>query len=194
MTASRVALAVLLLATTAAAEFVEAPWREVSWGETSDAIARHFGARARRVAPPLDYGDSYVDLVLRDVTIGGFNVITYFQMDKRTRGLKRVQLERPRHGVSPVAAQAIQQVLLEIYGAPDRSCSARPREENGWQSSAELDWRRDGETIRLVLRDMTFDPGAGCAFGGGAVLGVCGLPAQILIRVAPAGADGGGCD
>ena len=33
--------------------------------------------------------------------------IAYFQMDKRTGGLKRIQFERPRHGVNPPVFRAI---------------------------------------------------------------------------------------
>src|SRR5205085_1675646 len=73
------------------------------WGEPSRALLAHFGARATVLPRPLDFGDSYTDVVLRNVPAGGFPLIAYFQMDKMTGGLKRIQLERPRHGVTAPA-------------------------------------------------------------------------------------------
>src|SRR5947209_7578023 len=67
------------------------------WGESSTELLRHFGSAATVLPQPLDFGDSYVDLVLRHVPLGGYDMIAYFQMDKTSRRLKRIQLERPRH-------------------------------------------------------------------------------------------------
>jgi hypothetical protein len=182
------ALSILLLSSAVArpAEPLEAPWREIGWGASSDEIARHFGTRARRLATPIDFGDSYVDVVLREVTVGGYALIGFFQMDKRTRRLKRVQLERQRHGITPRVAASVLGALQEAYGPPDRVCDAPPRTANAFQRTGERVWLRDGEEIRLIFRDTTFDPGEGCAFGGGAILGACGLPGQILVRITPA--------
>jgi hypothetical protein len=182
------ALAILLLssAVARAAEPLETPWREIVWGASSDEIARHFGTRARRLATPIDFGDSYVDVVLRVVKVGDYTLIAFFQMDKRTRRLKRVQLERQRHGIAPRVVASVLEALQEAYGPPDRVCDAPPNSANAFQRTGDRVWLRDGDEIRLVFRDTTFDPGEGCAFGGGAILGACGLPGQILVRVTPA--------
>jgi hypothetical protein len=74
-------------------------WQGTYWGEPSRALVAHFGARATVLPRPLDFGDSYTDVVLRNLPVGGFPLIAYFQMDKTTGGLKRIQLERTRHGV-----------------------------------------------------------------------------------------------
>jgi hypothetical protein len=39
-----------------------------------------------------------------------------------THGLKRIQLERPRHGVNPPAFRAIAAALHAEYGKPDQTC------------------------------------------------------------------------
>jgi len=90
-----------------AADAVTELLREVHWGETSQSLLRQFDGAATQLPRSLDFGDSYVDVVLRGETIGGIPVVTFFQMDKRTRGLKRIQLERQRHGVNPPALRAI---------------------------------------------------------------------------------------
>jgi uncharacterized protein YaiI (UPF0178 family) len=42
-------------------------------------------------------------------------------MDKVTHGLKRIQLERPRHGVNPPAFRAIAAALHAEFGKPDQT-------------------------------------------------------------------------
>ena len=95
------------LGVTARAQDIAAVWQGAQWGESSRALLAHFGARATVLPRPLDFGDSYAEIVLRNVTLGGVPLIAYFQMDKRTGGLKRIQFERPRHGVNPPVFRAI---------------------------------------------------------------------------------------
>jgi hypothetical protein len=39
--------------------------------------------------------------------IGGVSTVVFFQMDKASHGLKRIQSERARHGVNPPAFRPI---------------------------------------------------------------------------------------
>ena len=96
--------------------------RRVHWGETSEALFDEFRAVAIRLPRGLDFGDSYVNVVLNGETVGGVLVVVFFQMDKTTHGLKRIQLERPRHGVNPPAFRAISAALHTAYGKPDKIC------------------------------------------------------------------------
>jgi hypothetical protein len=99
-----VAVAVVALATRVfAADGIEEVLRETHWGESSDELAHQFGSQAIRLPRALDFGDSYTDVVLRGLTLGAVPMVVFFQMDKVTHGLKRIQLERPRHGVNPPA-------------------------------------------------------------------------------------------
>ena len=163
-------------------------WQRTYWGEPSRALLAHFGARATMLPRPLDFGDSYTDVVLRNVPIGGFALIAYFQMDKTTGGLKRVQLERPRHGVTPPAFRAVLAALEAALGAPDTMCGIPPVPASGYQAAAERVWTRNGVVIRAIFRDTTLE-----AFEGCLLTGSCGLTAQLLVRVSPPGGDPGRC-
>src|SRR5271170_8431340 len=88
------AAAVLLLVWPLfAADGVEVSLRETHWGEASDSLLHQFGAAVEQLPRPLDFGDSYADIVLRGNTFGGVPMVVFFQMDKATHGLKRLQLE-----------------------------------------------------------------------------------------------------
>ncbi len=75
----------------------------IQWGESQSTLLAHLGARATVLPSPIDFGDSYTQIVLRNFVLGGVPLIAFFQIDKATRGLKRIQLERQRHGVNPPA-------------------------------------------------------------------------------------------
>lgn len=186
------AFALFLIAVTARAEAVAEAWQGVRWGESSAALLAHFGARATALPQPLDFGDSYVDVVLRDVPIGGFPLIAYFQMDKATHGLKRIQFERPRHGVNPTAFRGVLGGLEASYGQPDAMCGTAPGPAGGYQSAAERIWRRNGTVIRAIFRGTTIEAFEGCV-GGDLTSGPCGLTAQLLVRISPPGEDAGTC-
>lgn len=159
------------------------------WGESSAELLRRFGPAATRLAAPLDFGDSYTDVVLRQVALGGWGVIVYFQMDKAGGGLKRIQVERPRHGVNRAAFHAVAAALDAEYGAPDRLCGIRPGPAGGFQEAAERIWRRGDQVIRAIFRDTTIEAFEGCI----GTVGPCGLTGQLLVRISPPGADTAEC-
>jgi hypothetical protein len=166
-------------------------WQQTRWGEAEGALLRQFGARATRLPWRLDYGDTYVDIVLRDQPIDGFRFIVYFQMDKKTGGLARIQIERPRHGANPPAFRAALAALAETYGAPDRQCARPPSPASGYQATAERVWRRGDDVVRAIFRDTTLEASEGCfdLTAGGP----CGLTAQLLLRISPRDRDRDGC-
>lgn len=168
------------------AQGIAETWAGIRWGESSAELARHFGARATVLPRPVDFGDSYADVVLRDQNIGGFALTVFFQMDKASGGLKRVQIERRRHGVTPPALRAVLAALEEAYGPPDLLCGTPARAASGYQAAAERLWRRDGGVIRAVFRDNTIDALDVCLGGPGIA---CSLGGQLLIRITPADTD-----
>ena len=183
-----IAVLCLLLSPAARAAGITDVWQGTYWGEPSRALLDHFGARATVLPRPLDFGDSYTDVVLRNVPVGGIRLIAYFQMDKATRGLKRIQLERPRHGVNPAAFRGVLAALEAAYGAPDLMCGTGPGPASGYQAAAERVWSRNGVVIRAIFRDTTLEAFEGCLLAGS-----CGLTAQLLVRVSPPGGDPGHC-
>ena len=160
------------------------------WGEPQTALLAQFGRRARVLARPLDFGDSYTQIVLPDVLVGGVRLLAFFQIDKQTGGLKRIQLERPRHGVNPPAFRAIIGALEKAYGRPAAICSFGPGPQNGYQASTELAWSQGGNRIRAIFRDTTIEAFEGC-LGGDITTGYCGLTGQLLVRIGPAGSVAG---
>ncbi len=170
---------------------VEALLHETRWGETSDALVHQFGAAATRLPQPLDFGDSYVDVVLRDDTLGGVPVVVFFQMDKATHGLKRIQLEPMGHQINPPAFRAIASALHREYGQPNQTCATPPIPSAGYQSAVEQRWRRDDATISVIFRDTTLQAFEGCVYGPAS--GWCGLHGQILVRFSAASAAAGAC-
>jgi hypothetical protein len=187
------AAAVLLFAAGAArADTIAEAWRGTYWGEPAGALLRQFGARARQLPKPIDFGDSYVDVVLPRLDIDGFPLVVFFQMDKTTHGLKRIQLERNRHGVNPSAFRAVLAELAAEYGAPDTMCGIRPGPASGYQAAAERIWVRNDAVIRAIFRDTTIEAFEGC-LAGDPSLGPCGLTGQLLVRISPPATDSAGC-
>jgi hypothetical protein len=158
--------------------------RQLHWGETSRDLLQHFDGPVTQLRRSLDFGDSYVDVVLRRETIGGVPVVTFFQMDKRTGGLKRIQLERPRHGVNPPALRAISAALYADYGRPDKICFTPVTPIGGYQAAAQELWVRGADAISAIYRDTTLQAREGCVFG--ITSGYCGLTGQLLVRISPA--------
>jgi hypothetical protein len=157
---------------------------QIHWGETSESLLQQFDGAATQLPRSLDFGDSYVDVVLDGETIGGVPVITFFQMDKKTRGLKRIQLERPRHGVNPPALRAISAALNADYGRPDKICFTPVTPIGGYQAAAEELWVRGADVISAIYRDTTLQAFEGCLFGVASAY--CGLTGQLLVRIGPA--------
>lgn len=163
----------------------------VAWGETSRALLETLGARATVLTRPIDFGDAYADVVLRDATLGGVAMTAFFQMDKRTGGLKRVQFERPRHAVNPPAYRAVVAALDTEYGPPAATCAAPAVLANGYQAAVERVWLRDGLTIRAIFRDTTIEAFEGCLRWW--MTPPCGLTGQMLVRFAPSDSERPAC-
>lgn len=191
MLAHDLALAFGLVACVCAApahgESLDEVWAGTSWGESPEALQRHFGARGYALPQPLDFGDSYAPLVLRDVPLGGLRLIAYYQIDKPTHGLMRIQLELPRHRVNAAAFREVFLALDGDYGAPDVRCGILPGPTTAFQGAAAYVWTRNGLVIRAIFRDTTLQ-----AFGG-CYSPACGLTAQLLLRISPPAEDSGAC-
>jgi len=186
-------LVLSLLSASARAEGLRHIWRGLRWGEASTAVYAQLGRQATVLPRPIDFGDSYAELVLRNVPVGGFPLVAFFQMDKATGGLKRIQLERQRHGVNPPAFRGVLAALEAEFGAPDAMCGIRPGPASGYQAAAERVWRRDGAVIRAIFRDTTIEAFEGCLAGDPSIAGPCGLTGQLLVRISPPDGDSGAC-
>jgi hypothetical protein len=151
-----------------------------SWGESSAELLHLLGDRATVLPHPIDFGDSYAEIVLRRVPVGGYPMIAYYQMDKTQHGLKRIQLEMPRHRVNPPAFRAILTALEHGYGTADTVCAVSSAPASGFQAAVEYLWRRSDSLIRAVYRDTTLEAFEGCFFPP------CGLTGQLLVRASPA--------
>jgi hypothetical protein len=181
------ALAALAFAAPASGQGLDAVWSGTNWGESDAALLQHFGARATVLPQAIDFGDAYTQLVLRRFELGGYDLIVYYQIDKATRGLKRIQLERPRHQVNPPAFRGVLSALQTAYGVADRECGARPGPADGYQGAAEYVWSRSAVVIRAIFRDTTLEALGGCFSPA------CGLTGQLLLRVSPPQGDDGQC-
>ncbi|HUB96248.1 MAG TPA: hypothetical protein VL993_10040 [Stellaceae bacterium] len=157
----------------------------VQWGESADAIARAFGPRAIRLTHPIEFGDSYVTVALRDQSLGGYPFAVYFQMDITTHGLKRVMLERQRHGANPLVFRAVVDALDRDYGPPSDACHSRATRRNGFQAEGARVWYAGGDAIRAVFADTTIEAEGGCAPGGAP----CGLTGHLFVQILPRDAD-----
>jgi hypothetical protein len=163
----------------------------VQWGEPSRALLETLGTRATVLSRPIDFGDSYANVVLRDIALGGVGMIAFFQMDKATGGLKRVQFERTRHAVNPPAYRAVVAGLEAAYGPPSATCLIPAGPASGYQTAVERVWLRDAMTIRAIFRDTTIEAFEGCLDWWQTP--PCGLTGQMLVRFAPRGQDRAGC-
>ena len=174
-----------------AGDGIEQLLQETHWGESSGELRSQFGDAARGLPHVLDFGDSYVDTVLTHQTLGGVPMVVFLQMDKATRGLKRIQLERPRHGVNPPSFRAVTAALHADYGKPDQTCVIPVLPASGYQAAAEEKWARVGAVISAIFRDTTLQAFEGCLFGP--ATGWCGLRGQILVRIGPPDDGAGPC-
>jgi hypothetical protein len=163
-------------------------WRQTHWGQSSDALLQQFAADATRLPRSLDFGDSRVDVGLPRWMIGGVPMVVFFQMDRASHGLKRIQLERPRHGVNPPALRGLLAALQTEFDRPDRICAIPVYPARGYQASAEALWARDDAVVSAIFRDPILQAFEGCLFGP--ATGSCGLTGQLLVRIGPP--DGGG--
>jgi hypothetical protein len=166
-----------------AADGIGALLRETHWDESSDGLLHQFGAAAERLLQPFDFGDSYADVVLKGDTLGGVPVAVFFQMNKATHGLRRVQLEPMGHRLSPPAFRAIAAALDAEYGRPDQTCVTPPIPASGYQAAVEERWVRADAVVSAIFRDTTLQAFEGCLYGP--ATGWCGLHGQLLVRIAP---------
>ena len=160
----------------------------IRWGETSDALVEHFGARAFRLAPPIEFADSYVDVALRSQIFAGYPFAVYFQMDWASGRLKRVMLERQRQGANPTVFRALVAAFSRDYGEPAQSCTLPASAKTGYQAMVERLWRPDGMTVRVVFRDTTLEAAEGCVTVGSSA---CGLTSHVYVQILP---DDAGCE
>jgi hypothetical protein len=174
-----------------AADGIEGLWRQTHWGESANELLRQFGPAAVELPRALDFGDSYATIVLPSQIVGMVPMLVFFQMDKVTHGLKRIQLERPRHGVNPPAFRAILAALQTDFGTPDRVCAIPVLPASGYQAAAEALWLRDGAVVSAIFRDTTLQAFEGCLFGP--ATGSCGLTGQLLVRIGSSSGDGDPC-
>ena len=170
---------------------IDGIWRQTYWGETADALLRQFAGDAARLPRAVDFGDSYATVVLPSQMIGTVPMVVFFQMDKISHGLRRIQLERPRHGVNPPAFRAILAALQTDLGPPDQLCAIPVLPASGYQAAAEAVWRRDRTVVSAIFRDTTLQAFEGCLFGP--ATGSCGLTGQLLVRIGPPSGDGDPC-
>jgi hypothetical protein len=186
-----VAAALIATAPARAEDAIAALLRDTHWGESGQDLQRRFGAAAASLPRPLDFGDSYAQVVLPHAALRGVPIVVFFQMDKQTQGLKRIQIERPPHGVNPPAFRAITAALDAEFGPPDQVCSVPPVPESGWQAAAEERWQRGGAEIIAIFRDNTLQAFEGCRFGPAS--GWCGLHGRLLVRLGPPGPGAAPC-
>jgi hypothetical protein len=188
--------ALIAVAVPGPADAAATGWRGTLWGESTDALGREFGAAATRLDRPIDFGDAYADVVLKNYDIGGYGFIVFFQMDKQTHGLKRIQIERGRHGAVPAVAKAAFDALVASYGPPTVACAIRAHTIDEQNLTEEV-WQRDDTTVRALFREAslnTLDPYLARAVGdfvSGST--AAGLSQQLLIRIAPAGTEPEDC-
>lgn len=190
-------LAVALGAMPASAQFGgDTGFDHVQFGATTAELVETFGPRATRLDRPLDFGDAYVDVVLRRHDLGGYPFIVYFQMDKASRMLKRIQIERPRHGAVAMVHKAAIAALTAQYGPPAQVC-IRSIPRPGGQAIDERIWRRGDVVVRAVFREQSlgllvprklgiddweaWEPSSE------------GMPQQLFVRIAPAGIEPEAC-
>lgn len=161
----------------------------LQWHESSDALKRHFGKSAIALAPPIEFGDAYVDVALRGVKLGGDDYVVYFEMDKASHGLKRVLYERPRHATTQKAFDTAVRTLTAEWGKPQR-CTAKARPGNGYQAMEADLWRAEGRRVRIIFRDTTLEAENGCQTIG---FLPCGLEGHLVIVIDPANAPEPDC-
>lgn len=155
------------------------------WGASSQTLARTFGDRATVLDAPIRFGDSYVDLVVKDEQVGGYAFNVYFQMDRERGGLKRIHLERPHHGAVAGVFRSMLDELEATYGPPSRVCAVPPTGARGYQRAETVLWQADaGAIVRATFRDTTLGALESCL--GRSV--PCRLAARLFLQLGPPGA------
>lgn len=128
------------------------------FGQTSDAVAKALGDKARRLDPPLDYGVAQAKILAKGVPVGGVAMTALYQFDKDDR-LVQVLLERRDAGAVPKSFEAVVKALGDALGKPAEACEKL----TGIPHLVERRWRTDGIAANLTFLDftgqaMTLDP------------------------------------
>jgi hypothetical protein len=181
-------IAVLLLVPATAHASLGEVWQRVRWGESDAALAREFGGRATVLDRPIEYGDTYVHVVLRDVMLGGYEFAVYFQSDGS--GLRRIHFERPRHGAVLGVFRDVVAALENELGPPTQVCDIPPQAAPVFQAEHVRIWAREGGTVRAVFRDTTIQSSEGCLREERSGTSPCGLTGQIFVQITP---ENSGC-
>jgi hypothetical protein len=129
-----------------------AAWDRVAWGMNSEQIAQAYGARALVLTQPIVFGDSYVDVVLRDMPFADYPFLVYFQMDPRSHGLAHVMLERRHAYASPKVWNAVVARLREQLGPETLACD-RPGNRGKPMDIAGI-WQLPDETVKATFLDF----------------------------------------
>jgi len=166
----------------------ETGFEGVRFGETSAELLRQFGARATSLDRRLDFGDAYVDVALLRYMLGGYPFIVFFQMDKTAGTLKRIQIERPRHGAVAMVHRAAVAALVTQYGTPTQVCVQSVPSSRS-QAIEERVWRRGDAVVRLVFREQNLGVLVPRKLGDFDwevwEPSLEGMPQQLFVRIAP---------
>jgi hypothetical protein len=172
---------VAALCSTLAWQADAAGWDRTTWGMTTTEIAAAYGDRAMRLTSPIVFGDSYVDIVLRNQVFAGYPFRVYFQMDPATHRLAHVLLERRRQDATRAIFAQVGTVLREQLGAESATCGSPA--DRGKPTTIDHIWRRPDETVVASYLDFAAE-----------ILLYSNDPARrILIRYSPAGHGGDAC-
>ena len=174
-------LAAALLLPSAAHASIGEVWDRVRWGEDDAALARSFGGRATVLDRPIEYGDSRVRVVLKDVELGGHVFAVYFQTGKD--GLRRIHFERPRHGAVLGVFRDVVAALQNELGTPTSACDIPRQAPTGYQQQSVRVWARPGGTVRAVFRDTSIESSEGCLAEERSGTSPCGLTGQIFVQI-----------
>jgi hypothetical protein len=148
---------------------------------TASEIAAVYGDRALRLASPIVFGDSYVDIVLRDQIFAGYPFRVYFQMDPATHRLAHVLLERRRQYATPAIFSQVGAALRGQLGAESAICGGPA--DRGKPTAIDRVWRRPDETVVASYLDFAAE-----------ILLYSNDPARrIVIRYSPAGRGSDAC-
>src|SRR5260221_3081223 len=138
-------------------------------------ITAVYGDRALRLAPPIVFGDSYAQIVLRDQIFAGYPFRVYFQMDPATHRLAHVLLERRRQYATPAIFAQVGAALREQLGAASAVCGSTW--DRGKPTAIDRIWRRPDQTVVASFLDFAAE-----------ILLYSNDPARrILIQYSPAG-------
>jgi hypothetical protein len=129
-----------------------AAWDRVAWGMTSEQIAQAYGDRALLLTEPIVFGDSYVDVALRDFPFAGYPFLVYFQMDPQSHRLAHVMLERRHAYASPKVWNAVVARLHEELGPEILACN-RPGNRGKPMDIAGF-WQPPDETVKATFLDF----------------------------------------